>query len=102
MQLDDCDLNDIGGISMAPIQRSGPEANWLDAVNEGVIPQSLYDLYQRAHFLSFGDSPLFLQTATISYSVILASFSGVFKNHLLMRANRGTCLSSRKSLSVTP
>ncbi len=60
MRLDDCDFGGIDAISMAPIERNSPEDEWVDSARDGAIPQSLYDLYQRANFLSFGKAPRFL------------------------------------------
>ena len=60
MRLDDCDLQGIAGVSMASIQRNAPEAEWVNGAREGAIPLGLYNLYQRANFLSFGTAPRFL------------------------------------------
>lgn len=60
MHIDDCDLAGIGAVSMAPMQRTRPEDDWVKALGDGVIPASLYDLYCRANFLSFGSAPRFL------------------------------------------
>jgi hypothetical protein len=60
MQLDDCDLDGIGAVSMAPIRRSVPEQAWANAFESGAIPSGIYDLYRRANFLSFGMGPRFL------------------------------------------
>lgn len=60
MNLDDCDLDGIDAISAAPFERKEPEDEWVRAKNDGAIPHSLYDLYQRANFLSFGSAPRFL------------------------------------------
>jgi hypothetical protein len=45
---------------MAPIQRNAPEDEWANAASDGAIPSGLYNLYQRASFLSFGAAPRFL------------------------------------------
>ncbi len=60
MRLDDCDLANINAVSAAPFTRSAPEEEWMEALKEGAIPPSLFDLYQRANFLSFGTAPRFL------------------------------------------
>src|SRR5690349_1099598 len=60
MHLNGCDLDGIDAISTAPFERNEPEDEWVRAKNEGAIPPSLYDLYQRANFLSFGSAPRFL------------------------------------------
>lgn len=59
MHLDECNLDGIDAISAAPFERKEPEPEWVRAKNEGAIPSSLYDLYQRANFLSFGSAPRF-------------------------------------------
>src|SRR5271163_2480008 len=60
MRLDDCDFDGIDVLSLAPFERNAPEDDWVAAAKDGAIPASLYDLYQRAGFLSFGASPRFL------------------------------------------
>jgi hypothetical protein len=57
--LDACDL-DVAGVATAPFQRYEPEEDWLNAAKSGTIPRGLYDLYERANFLSFGTAPRFL------------------------------------------
>jgi hypothetical protein len=59
MRLKDCDL-DVQGISIAPFLRIEAEAEWVRAKDSGAIPQSLFDLYRRANYLSFGTAPKFL------------------------------------------
>jgi len=60
MRLNECDLDGIAGVVAAPFQRKEPEEDWLIAEREGMIPASLYSLYRRANYLSFGSSPKFL------------------------------------------
>lgn len=60
MRLDEMDLDGIDFVSVAPFERNAPEEEWRNAVDAGTIPTGLYDLYQRASFLSFGKSPQFL------------------------------------------
>jgi hypothetical protein len=60
MQLDDCDFDGIDALSLAPFERSAPEDEWVNAAKDGTIPSSVYDLYQRANFLSFGTAFRFL------------------------------------------
>lgn len=60
MRLDDCDLDGIDAVSTAPFQRNAPEEEWVTAAKDELIPSALYDLYRRAHFLSFGAAPPFL------------------------------------------
>jgi hypothetical protein len=45
---------------MAPFFRSEAEEEWVRAKDSGTIPQSLFDLYRRANYLSFGTAPKFL------------------------------------------
>jgi hypothetical protein len=60
MRLDECDLDGIDLVSMAPFQRNTPEEEWVSAAKDERIPSGLFDLYRRANFLSFGKAPLFL------------------------------------------
>jgi hypothetical protein len=60
MRLDDCDLDGIDFVSAAPLTRNTPESEWVSAAHDGAIPSGLFDLYQRANFLSFGTAPRFL------------------------------------------
>jgi hypothetical protein len=60
MRLDQCDLDGIDAVSGAPFERNAPEDEWLDAAGTGAIPTELFNLYQRASFLSFGTAPRFL------------------------------------------
>jgi hypothetical protein len=46
MRLDDSDFNSINSVWMAPFVRNVPEDEWANAARDGVIPPSLYDLYQ--------------------------------------------------------
>lgn len=46
---------------MAPFIRTDPEAEWVTARDQGRIPSSLFDLYRRAGYLSFGSAPQFLK-----------------------------------------
>jgi hypothetical protein len=73
MQIDGIDLDNIGAMSMAPCQRTAPEDDWVCARDNGYIPASLYGLYQRAQFLSFGAAPRFLSDP----DNILFSYSGL-------------------------
>jgi hypothetical protein len=72
MRLDGCDLDGIDGISMAPFERTVPEDAWLNAARDRTIPSSLYDLYCRANFLSFGTAPRFLSD---SENLLLSYFA---------------------------
>lgn len=59
MRLEDCILD--GNIFVtASLVRTEPEADWGKARESGSIPRELYDLYEKAHYLSFGSAPKFL------------------------------------------
>jgi hypothetical protein len=60
MRLEDCVLN-FNVVVSAPLTRTEPEEEWVRAMESDAIPASLYDLYSRANFLSFGTAPSFLQ-----------------------------------------
>jgi hypothetical protein len=60
MKLENCNLNPTA-VAMAPFIRSGPELEWVSARDQGQIPSSLFDLYVRAQFLSYGSAPSFLR-----------------------------------------
>jgi hypothetical protein len=60
MKLKDCNLNPTT-IGMAPFIRKEPELHWVAARDQGKIPSSLFDLYMRAQYLSFGAAPSFLK-----------------------------------------
>ena len=45
---------------MAPFIRNEPEEFWTRARDQASIPSSLFDLYRRANYLSFGTAPPFL------------------------------------------
>lgn len=60
MRLEDCNLN-ITVAMTAPLQRTEPEEEWVRARGSGAIPASLYDLYRRGNYLSFGTAPSFLK-----------------------------------------
>jgi hypothetical protein len=60
MLIDNCNLNPAG-ISIAPFVYTEAEADWIQARDAGVIPASLFDLYLRANYLSFGSAPRFLR-----------------------------------------
>ncbi len=60
MRLEDCIL-DIDFAMTAPLQRTEPEEEWVRARDSGAIPASIYDIYRRANYLSFGAAPSFLK-----------------------------------------
>jgi len=60
MRIEDCILN-VDIVSAAPITRTEPEDEWKKALESNAIPVSLYDLYCKANFLSFGSAPAFLK-----------------------------------------
>ena len=60
MKLRDCNLNPTY-VGMSPFFRTEPEETWIQARDTGSIPLSLFDLYRRAGYLSFGSAPSFLK-----------------------------------------
>lgn len=59
MLLKDCVL-DFDAVITAPLTRTAPEEDWKCALETGLIPKGLYELYSRANYLSFGSEPSFL------------------------------------------
>jgi hypothetical protein len=59
LKIQDCELNPEA-IAMAPFIRNEPEEFWTRARDQASIPSSLFDLYRRANYLSFGTAPPFL------------------------------------------
>ena len=59
MKLENCQLNPVA-ISMAPFVRSDPEEDWLRARDDNEIPASLFDLYRKSNYLSYGSAPSYL------------------------------------------
>ncbi len=51
---------DVAGVVVAPVKITAPQPEWLQARNAGVIPESLFKLYEAAGYLSFGAAPKFL------------------------------------------
>jgi hypothetical protein len=85
---------------MAPFVRDEPEELWLRARDQGAIPPSLFDLYRRASYLSFGSAPAFLkdgESILFSYFALmmrslaqsLADADGECKE--LLEANKEIC-----------
>jgi len=61
MRLENCEISGVGAWSTAPLVREEPEADWVTAKENGIIPPSLFSLYARANYLSFGASPSFFR-----------------------------------------
>src|ERR1017187_2130483 len=59
MRLEDFDLN-AHAITMAPFVRNKPEPDWVAAKDSGILPESMFTLYTRSSYLSFGSAPSFL------------------------------------------
>jgi hypothetical protein len=59
MKLEELNL-DVRGVVGAPVKISAPQSEWLQARSSGVIPESLFKLYEAAGYLSFGAAPKFL------------------------------------------
>jgi hypothetical protein len=76
MLIDNCNLNPAG-ISSAPFVHSHAESDWIQARDAGVIPASLFELYIRANYLSFGSAPLFLRD---DENVLFSYFSMVVRS----------------------
>jgi len=59
MRIEDCEIHGELGAVTAAFTRSEPEAAWLRARDAGIVPASVFSLYKRAGFLSYGSSPRF-------------------------------------------
>ena len=59
MKLEELNL-DVAGVVGAPVKITAPQMEWLQARDSGVIPESLFKLYEAAGYLSFGAAPKFL------------------------------------------
>ncbi len=59
MKLEDLNL-DVAGVVAAPVKITAPQSEWLQARDSGMIPESLFKLYEAAGYLSFGAAPKFL------------------------------------------
>src|SRR5271168_3873187 len=60
MRFENCETDGPAAIMTAPFERSAPEPDWTAAHDSGLLPDALMALYRRAHFLSFGMAPPFL------------------------------------------
>jgi hypothetical protein len=60
MKLQDCASTAEIFIS-APLVKSEAEEDWLQAKASGSIPDSVFDLYCKSNYLSFGSDPSFLR-----------------------------------------
>jgi hypothetical protein len=59
MRLDEFDL-DLPGIVTAPLTRTEAAPDWVAARDSGLLPPSLFSLYTRSRYLSFGAASSFL------------------------------------------
>ncbi len=59
MRLEELNL-DIAAIVMAPLVRNYPEPDWVAVKDSGILPESVFTLYTRSSYLSFGAAPTFL------------------------------------------
>jgi len=59
MRLEDCNL-DLDLAVSAPLTRTEPEPTWVEARESGALPDSVFELYHLAEYLSFGSAPPFL------------------------------------------
>jgi hypothetical protein len=78
MKIEDCVL-DGDYVSGAPFTRTEPEDDWARARDSGMIPPELFDLYRRAHYLSFGSAPRFLADTD---NVLFSYFSMLLRSAL--------------------
>jgi hypothetical protein len=60
MLLENCHVDDVDVVSAAPLGRTEPEEDWIQARDRGTIPTTVFALYKRAAFLSFGSAPSYL------------------------------------------
>jgi hypothetical protein len=79
MKLEDCELNPKS-IAIAPFIRSEPEEEWVQAKNTNQIPESLYEIYRKANYLSFGTAPPFLKD---NDNVLFAYFGMILRGTML-------------------
>jgi hypothetical protein len=75
----------------APLVRTEPEQEWLDALNSGAIPGPLFELYRRADFLSFGSAPSFLRD---DKKILFSYFSMLVRSIMEALADAETQLKS--------
>jgi len=84
---------------MAPFVRDKPEESWTRGRDQGSIPLSLFELYRRANYLSFGSAPPFLkdgENILFSYfcmmlrSLALSLTDADQESKEFLRANRTT------------
>lgn len=59
MNLNHCEL-EVDRVATAPMVRTWPEPDWVEARDAGVLPPAGFALYSRSGFLSFGSAPAFL------------------------------------------
>jgi hypothetical protein len=79
MNLQDCNLN-AKAVLMAPFIRNEPEESWLQARDKEQIPLSLFDLYCRAGYGSFGAAPTFFKDED---NVLFSYFSLALRSLML-------------------
>jgi hypothetical protein len=78
MRLEDCVLEE-DVFYTAPLVRTEPEKEWVQARDSGAIPLELYGWYERAQYLSFGSSLGFLGDA----DNILFSYFGMLMRSVM-------------------
>lgn len=76
MRLENCSL-DIDLVVAAPVKWTEPQQDWVKARDAGHIPPSLFKLYTRAEYLSFGSAPPFLADAD---NVLFSYFGMVLRS----------------------
>jgi hypothetical protein len=78
LRLEHCILSFDAFVS-APLVRNEPEEEWVRARDSGAIPDELYEIYRRAHYLSFGSAPVYLK----DIDNVLFSYFGMLLRSLL-------------------
>lgn len=90
MKLHDCIL-DIDRVMGGPLEIKRPKDDWVLARNNEAIPISLYELYVRADFLSFGSAEGFLADEN---NILFGYFS------MLLRSIKELCLEAREEFTA--
>ncbi len=102
MHINDCEIDGIDAVSSAPLVHCVPEPEWEEATTKGEIPQSLFDLYRRSSFMSFGAAPPYLsdpENALFGYFGIL--MRGI-KQNLVEAAEHSEAFSREHLLTYDP
>jgi hypothetical protein len=76
---------DVSAVVGAPLKIDAPEPTWLEARSSGLIPESLFTLYEAAGYLSFGAAPRFLA----DQDNVLFSYFGMLVRGLKQQLSEG-------------